>query len=129
MKNFYLLLLVMLPLITACDSQSAVSASPISSAEVIARISSTSPPVILDVRSEEEYSEGHIPGARHIAHDMLASRLDEISMDRNSEIIVYCHSGKRARKAEAILEDGGFTNIRDLEGHWESWLASGFKQK
>lgn len=124
-KFIYILLLSQMLILTGCSSQTDSGAKPISIEEVTRRLGSDSTPVILDVRSQEEFDGGHIPGAIHIPHDELASRLGEISVAKSEEIVVHCQSGGRAKIAEKNLFENGFTNIRDLEGHWKSWSASG----
>ena len=46
-------------------------------------------------------------------------------IELDAEIVVYCRSGRRAGVAEAVLGEAGYTNIRDLEGHWLEWQAAG----
>lgn len=98
----------------------------ISSSELVARIGSGTAPLILDVRTPEEYAAEHIPGAINITHAELHDRLSELEEHRNDEMVVYCRSGKRARLAEAFLLEAGFTGVRDLEGHMLQWRESGY---
>ena len=55
--------------------------------------------VVLDVRTEAEYSEGHVPGARNTPHTELAARIAELEGARTRDIVVYCRSGTRAAQA------------------------------
>ncbi|KFL37099.1 hypothetical protein N788_11270 [Arenimonas donghaensis DSM 18148 = HO3-R19] len=89
--------------------------SPAAVAEITARADA---PLLLDVRSPEEFAQGHLPGAVLIPHDQLASRLDEL--DRDRWVLVYCRSGKRATTAQGILEDAGF-EVRQIQGSWLRW--------
>jgi rhodanese-related sulfurtransferase len=89
-----------------------------------ARIEAGDAPLVLDVRSTGEYEAGHVPGAVNIPHDELAARIDEISASKSDEIIVYCHSGRRADAAESTLEAAGYTGVVDLEGHWKGWSSA-----
>src|SRR5262245_49370931 len=59
--------------------------------------------VILDVRTPEEFAEGHVPGAINIPHDQLASRLIEINGDKDKDVVLYCRSGRRAGMAAETL--------------------------
>lgn len=81
--------------------------------------------VVLDVRTVQEYSEGHIPGAVNIPHSKLESRVGEIAEYREVDIVVHCRTGRRAKFAEGVLEEEGFTNVIDLDGHWLGWRAAG----
>jgi len=87
------------------------------------RIGSGDAPVILDVRSAKEYSQGHIPDAVNLPYEQLRNRLKELPQDKNTELVVYCHSGGRAAIAERILLALGYTDVKDLGGHWKEWMG------
>lgn len=101
-------------------------ASAIEPKELAERIAAGTAPLILDVRTPEEFAAGHLPGARNVPHDALAGRLGELGIAPDDEIVVHCHSGGRAAKAEDVLRDAGYTNVRDLAGHWRGWREAGF---
>ena len=72
--------------------------------------------IILDVRTEEEYTEGHIEGAYLIPYDE-AARLAESSLcEPDTIVFVYCRSGRRSAAAAEILAGIGFTNVYDIGG-------------
>jgi phage shock protein E len=122
-------LLLVAPLAcTATDRDSTRSdgSKLITAEELNQRIQSSQEPLILDVRSEEEYAEGHIPGALNIPHDELPDRLSEIEVAKTDEIVVHCRSGHRAGIAEKVLVDAGFSDVRDLEGHMNGWQSGGY---
>lgn len=68
-------------------------------------------PIWIDVRSAEEFQQGHLAGAHHIPHTDIARRIDEITQDKNAEIQLYCRSGRRSGLAEAELKKLGFRNV------------------
>lgn len=70
--------------------------------------------VLIDVRTEEEFSEGHIPTAMNIPHTEIEDHIDEIPKDRL--IIVYCKLGVRASVAALKLEELGYKNIINFGG-------------
>ena len=70
--------------------------------------------VILDVRNPGEYRNGHIPKAINIPINEIQGRLSEISLYRNSAILVYCASGSRSIKAAYFLSRNGFKKIYNL---------------
>ena len=70
--------------------------------------------VILDVRNPGEYRNGHIPKAINIPVNEIQGRLSEISLYRNSAILVYCSSGSRSIKAAYFLSIFGFKKIYNL---------------
>lgn len=75
---------------------------------------------LIDVRSREEFAQGHAEGARNIPVQELAQRLDEI--DRAAPVAVYCRSGRRSATAAQLLSASGFGPVTDLGG-WGSGLA------
>lgn len=99
----------------------AVETATIGADELISRIEAETAPMILDVRTPEEFAEGHIQGAINIPFTELAARASELEMEGSDELVVYCQSGRRAGIAEATLAELGFTNVRDLEGHIAAW--------
>ncbi len=80
--------------------------------------------VVLDVRSAREFSAGHVAGARNIAHDELAARLEELTGARDKEVVLYCRSGRRAALAAETLRGAGFTKLRQLEGDYPAWESA-----
>ena len=78
---------------------------------------------VLDVRSANEWSEGHLPGATHIPLGYLADRLGDIPRDR--PVVVQCQSGGRSSIAASILERAGFPDVSNLTGGLGAWTASG----
>jgi phage shock protein E len=78
---------------------------------------------VLDVRTPQEYAEGHVPGAVNVPHDQLASRLDEVPKDR--DVVVYCRSGRRSDLAADVLAEHGYQRVFRLEGDMQKWLAAG----
>lgn len=83
-------------------------------------------PFILDVRSAQEYQQGHIQGAINISYDLLEANSQLIAAHKDKPIIVYCRSGKRAQRAEQILQRKGFTQLIDLKGHMNLWQQRGY---
>ncbi|TAN84552.1 MAG: rhodanese-like domain-containing protein [Gallionella sp.] len=97
----------------------------ISQVELMQRIKANHPGLILDVRSPEEYAEGHIPGAVNIPHDQLSSRLAEIGSYKNKDVVLYCKSGRRAGVAANTLRAAGFSKLLHLDGDMNGWLSKG----
>ena len=97
----------------------------ITSADLVQRLEGEDAPVILDVRSPEEYAEGHIPGAINVPYDQIAANLDSLESFLTAEVVVYCRTGRRAGVAEKALREAGFTQVVDLEGHMTTWNEAG----
>ncbi|MDO5345480.1 MAG: rhodanese-like domain-containing protein [Lachnospiraceae bacterium] len=72
--------------------------------------------ILLDVRTKEEYDEGHIPGAVCIPLEELQERAEEELEDKDQMIYVYCRSGNRSKKAAKKLCNMGYTNITEIGG-------------
>ena len=72
--------------------------------------------IILDVRTQEEYDEGHIPGATQISHEEIAEKAEEVLPDKDQLILVYCRSGRRSKIAAEALVELGYTNIKEFGG-------------
>ena len=72
--------------------------------------------IILDVRSREEYDQGHIPGAILIPDTEIEAKAADLLPDKDQLILVYCRSGRRSKLAAQSLADLGYTNIREFGG-------------
>ena len=72
--------------------------------------------IILDVRTQEEYDQGHIPGAIVISHEEIAEKAEEVLTDKDQLILVYCRSGRRSKIAAEALVELGYTNIKEFGG-------------
>jgi rhodanese-related sulfurtransferase len=79
---------------------------------------------ILDVRTPEEYIEGHVPGAALIPLDELELRLSELP--QGEEIVVICRSGNRSAVGRDILLSAGFESVTSVAGGFNQWLTNGF---
>ena len=71
--------------------------------------------VLLDVRTPQEYREGHIPGSINLPLQAL-DNAEEIIENEDTPIYVYCHSGSRSRQAAALLGAMGYTNVKNIGG-------------
>ena len=81
-------------------------------------------PLILDVRTPEEFRLGHIPGAVNIPHTDLASRIEEV--EPKDGVVLYCMVGPRARLGEKTLLDAGLKEVLHLDGGLAAWKAAGY---
>ena len=117
-KLVFLLLAVMM--LTACGQdtekdQGAVYVN-ITAEEAKQIMDSEEGYVILDVRTQEEYDQGHIPGAIVISHEEIAEKAEEVLTDKEQLILVYCRSGRRSKIAAEALVELGYTNIKEFGG-------------
>jgi len=106
------------------QSESPPEAPSIAPSELSARRASGEAPVVIDVRTPEEYAAGHIPGALNIPFDQVAQRISEVEAPHG--VALYCMVGPRARKGESALLSTGYTSVLHLEGGLAAWEAAGF---
>lgn len=97
----------------------------ISQVELMQRIKANHAGLILDVRSPQEYAEGHVPGAVNIPHNQLGSRLSEIGSYKDKEIVLYCAVGGRVVTAANTLRAAGFSKLLHLDGDMNGWRSNG----
>ncbi len=81
--------------------------------------------VLIDVREQWEYDEGHIPGITLIPMSELENRLDEIPTDKT--VVLTCRSGNRSGRMHAFLEDQGFDNTVNMAGGILAWEEAGLE--
>ena len=71
--------------------------------------------VLLDVRTPQEYREGHIPGSQNVPLQQL-DKVEEVTENKDTILYVYCHSGARSRQAVSLLQARGYTNVHNIGG-------------
>jgi rhodanese-related sulfurtransferase len=76
-------------------------------------------PMLIDVRSAEEFAAGHIPNAVNISVDDLRSRIQEVPFEK--DVVVYCAVGQRGYLAQQILRQNGFEKVWNLSGGYTTW--------
>jgi NADPH-dependent 2,4-dienoyl-CoA reductase/sulfur reductase-like enzyme/rhodanese-related sulfurtransferase len=113
------------PVCTASEAKSRISA-PAASAPAAGPSAASAPggtPLLLDVRTLNEFETSHLRSALHIPVDELRFRLEEVPRDR--PIIIYCRSGFRGHLALRILKENGFSDVQNLTGGWVAIQAEG----
>ena len=79
---------------------------------------------VLDVRTQEEWDEFHVPGTTLIPLDELASRIDEVPRDQ--DVLVVCRSGNRSQSGRDTLLDAGFERVTSMTGGLNAWRDAGY---
>ena len=104
-----------------CSDGGSATYEQISGAEAKALMDSESGYIILDARTQEEYDQGHIPGAIIIPEYEIADRAEKELPDKDQLILVYCRSGRRSKIAAEELVKLGYTNVKEFGGiiDWE----------
>ncbi len=81
--------------------------------------------IVIDVRDEDRWEEGHIPGAIHIHKTKVEDEITEKVPDKNAEIYCHCGGGQSGPKVAAILNAMGYKNAKAIQGGFRAYSASG----
>ncbi len=106
----------------------AANATDINQNDLLAKMKSADKPIVIDVRSAQEYAAGHVPGAINIPHDIIGQQMSQLGLEKKTAIVLYCRSGYRAGKANKVLIDSGYHNLSHLAGDYKAWDAKGLPQ-
>ena len=129
MKRFIPLLMALL-FLSGCGAVSAEKTyRQISMEEAVTMMEEETGYIILDVRTAQEYSEKHIPGAINIANESIGTEDIPELPDKDQLILVYCRSGNRSKQASEKLVKLGYTNIVEIGGinSWPGEIVAGDK--
>jgi sulfur-carrier protein adenylyltransferase/sulfurtransferase len=83
-------------------------------------------PVVVDVREQDEWDEGHIAGAVHVPRGHLESRIERLAPDTARPVVVYCSAGNRSAFAAKTLTELGYEDVVSLAGGFTDWKRNGF---
>jgi molybdopterin/thiamine biosynthesis adenylyltransferase/rhodanese-related sulfurtransferase len=83
-------------------------------------------PVVVDVREQDEWDEGHIAGAIHVPRGHLESRIERLAPDTSRPVVVYCSAGNRSAFAAKTLSELGYEDVVSLAGGFTDWKRNGF---
>lgn len=129
MKRIIPILMALL-LLSGCATQSTKKTyRQITMEEAVTMLEEETEYIILDVRTAEEYSEKHIPGAINIANESIGTEDIPELPDKDQLILVYCRSGNRSKQASEKLVKLGYTNIVEIGGinSWPGETVAGDK--
>jgi rhodanese-related sulfurtransferase len=134
-RLFFSLSVLFLILISGCIGQNSgsnsnneqLSPSKINQNELSDLIQRGGDFLLIDVRTEGEYSQGRLPGAIVIPYDEFEARYTEILEYKNKLVVLYCHVGGMGDYAGSVLLKSGFTNVKNLDGGINGWINSGGK--
>jgi rhodanese-related sulfurtransferase len=85
--------------------------------------------LVLDVREQSEWSDGHIAKAKHIPLGQLKNRLADLEKHKGKPIIAVCRSGNRSNHACGVLKKAGFENLHNLAGGMQAWEQAGLPRE
>ena len=116
MKCIMLILLAALLCLTGCSAEEQMTYHQISQEEAKQMMALDGTQVIVDVRRQDEYDSGHIPGAILIPNESIGTEPPEELPDKDQIILIYCRSGRRSKEAAQKLANMGYTNIYEFGG-------------
>lgn len=80
---------------------------------------------LLDVREQDEWARGHLPGARHLGKGIIERDIESTIPDVDAPIVLYCGGGYRSALAADALRLMGYTNVASMWGGWRAWIEAG----
>ena len=83
------------------------------------------PIVLLDVREEEEWRRGYLPGARHLCKGIIERDIETAVPDHAAHVVLYCGGGFRSALAADALQTMGYARVESMDGGWRAWTAAG----
>ena len=81
--------------------------------------------LLIDVREDNEWSNGHLPGAVHLGKGIIERDIEQKVPDPNAKLILYCGGGFRSALAAENLQKMGYTNVESMDGGWRGWVEAG----
>ena len=79
---------------------------------------------VLDLRPEDAFKAGHLPGAKHVSSNEIAAKIEKLKLDRKNPLILVCETGVSSRKAIAEVQQLGFAEVGTLDGGVQAWQAA-----
>jgi rhodanese-related sulfurtransferase len=92
----------------------------------VAELLQSGRPILIDVRSEAHYAQGHATDAINIPVDQISDRNGALPSDRNALLIALCSVGEQSLTAMLLLKSLGYKNVKSLAGGTTAWIAAGF---
>jgi len=81
--------------------------------------------ILIDVREDNEWAKGHLPGAVHMGKGIIERDIEQHVPDTGAKLILYCGGGFRSALAGDNLQKMGYTNVESMDGGWKGWLDAG----
>lgn len=94
-------------------------------AEVKRRMDAGEKFLLVDVREDNEWAKGHLPGAVHLGKGIIERDIEQRVPDTAAKLILYCGGGFRSALAGENLQKMGYTNVESMDGGWKGWLDAG----
>ncbi|GBD25528.1 putative adenylyltransferase/sulfurtransferase MoeZ [bacterium HR30] len=82
--------------------------------------------LLLDVREESEWRQGHLPRAQHLCKGIVERDIEALCPDPGTPIVLYCGGGYRSALAAQNLQRMGYTKVASMWGGWRAWVEAGY---
>ena len=93
--------------------------------EVKKKLDAEDPITIIDVREDNEWTKGHLPGAIHLGRGIIERDIENVVPGKATVIVLYCGGGFRSALAADNLQKMGYTNVVSMDGGWRGWTEAG----
>ena len=81
--------------------------------------------ILVDVREDNEWANGHLPGAIHLGKGIIERDIEQAVPDKNAKLVLYCGGGFRSALAAENLQRMGYSNVESMDGGWKGWVSAG----
>ena len=81
--------------------------------------------LLVDVREDNEWAKGHLPGAVHMGKGIIERDIEQLVPDTKAKLILYCGGGFRSALVAESLQKMGYTGVESMDGGWKGWLEAG----
>ena len=93
--------------------------------EIKRRLDAREKVTLIDVREDNEWAHGHLPGAVHLGKGIIERDIEQAFPDKQASLVLYCGGGFRSALAADALQQMGYTNVISLDGGWRAWQSAG----
>jgi rhodanese-related sulfurtransferase len=90
------------------------------------RLDSREKLTLVDVREDNEWARGHLPGAVHLGKGIIERDIEETFPDKDAALVLYCGGGFRSALVADNLQKMGYTNVISMDGGWRGWNTAGY---
>ena len=98
-------------------------------ADVKLRMDSGEKFLLVDVREDNEWEKGHLPGAVHMGRGVIERDIETQVPETSTKMILYCGGGFRSALVADNLQKMGYKNVESMDGGWKGWVAAGLPTK
>jgi rhodanese-related sulfurtransferase len=94
-------------------------------ADVKRRMDAGEKMILVDVREDNEWAKGHLPGAVHMGRGVIERDIEKSVPDTKTKLVLYCGGGFRSALSADNLQKMGYTNVESMDGGWRGWTEAG----